>query len=658
MFHRCAAVAAALAPLLSCLLASPAAAAPRFEGWAPLGSYERLALQEGAAFRMAVPTRKRVVELSLRPNQVKSPRYHALRLDRKGRGTGVRGPKVATYAASLGSEPGSKGGFARLSFEPREQRVSGLMRVDGILYELSAQLARGDLVAQVREITAEELAELFHDCALALDAGLADGSGAAETSSATGEGTSGLREIELGTEADAAFVGQMGSVAAANARILAVVNLVNGIYESDLGLTNRVVVQRAWSGSDPYSSSDAYTLLSEFSKDFSRKVSTPHDDGQLFSGRDFDSNYIGRAYVSAICGDSSYAVNQAYSFADSKLSLIVAHEEGHNLGGSHVSDGVMASSLGAISPYFSPDSQTQIAAKVDSVTCLEPPAGGGAPSLDPVGPQAVGEVERLEIQLVASDPDGDPLTFRASPLLPGASIDPSGLFRYEPPLDTVGCSATEELLVELSVTDGAYTASEIVPISVSDLPTGATPALSDPADRSVEPGRTVGIQLQASDADGDALVFSALGMPQGATLSPSGAFSWTPDAGAIGTTTIRFEATDCTGRSAGQDVAIEVKDVVPPHLDSLGPNSGSHRSEVVISGRDFLGEAVEVYFGAKRGSVRQLADGEIRVSVPKPPKGTSAVEVRVVRDGTPSDNSLAFTYTSGGSGRGKGKPKK
>jgi hypothetical protein len=352
-------------------------------------------------------------------------------------------------------------------------------------------------------------------------------------------------------------------------------------------------------------------------------------------------------------------VNQAFNFADSKLSLIVAHEEGHNLGGSHVSEGVMASSLGAISPYFSAESQTQVAAKVDSVSCLESPAGGGAPSLDPVGPQAVREAERLEIQLVASDPDGDPLTFRANPLLPGASIDATGLFRYEPPFDAVGCSTSQELLVELSVTDGAYTASEIVPISVSDVPTGATPVLSDPADRSVEPGRTVGIQLQASDADGDALAFSALGMPQGATLSASGAFSWTPDAGAIGTTTIQFEATDCTGRSAGQDVAIEVKDVVSPHLDSLGPNSGSHRSEVVISGRDLLGEAVEVYFGAKRGSIRQLADGEIRVTAPKAPKGASVVDVQVVRDGTPSDNSLAFTYTAGGGGGGgKGKPRK
>ena len=53
---------------------------------------------------------------------------------------------------------------------------------------------------------------------------------------------------ESGTEADAPFVSQKGGVDAANATILSIVNAVNGIYEADLGLTNRVVVQRAWTG--------------------------------------------------------------------------------------------------------------------------------------------------------------------------------------------------------------------------------------------------------------------------------------------------------------------------------------------------------------------------------------------------------------------------
>ena len=138
VFRCSSASTAALALLISCLLVETASAEPRFESWAPLGNYERSAMGEGAAFLIAVPTRNRVVELSLRPNRVKSPRYQAVQLDRRGRQKGVQGPPVSTYAASLEAAPGTEGDFARLSYEPRQRRVSGLMRVDGILYDLAA----------------------------------------------------------------------------------------------------------------------------------------------------------------------------------------------------------------------------------------------------------------------------------------------------------------------------------------------------------------------------------------------------------------------------------------------------------------------------------------------------------------------------------------
>jgi hypothetical protein len=656
--------AAALVLPLACLCLSlgltpaPAQAAPPFESWTPLGHYPRAALREGSAFVLEVPTRAGLVRLSLRPTRVAAPGYHGVRLDAAGRRTGVGAPPVRTWAATL--EPAGPDDFARVSFEPAARRLSGLLRVDGVLYSLAAELARGDWAITVEEITEEELASLLAACGLeaheALEGG--DGDGATATS---GDGSAlGLLEIELGTEADAPFVAQMGSVDAANARILAVVNLMNGIYETDLGLTNRVVVQRAWSGSDPYTSSDSGTLLGEFRSDFSANVATRHDDAQLFSGRDFDSSYVGRAYVSGVCGSYAYGVNQARGFDDSRLSIIVSHEEGHTLGAGHTTDGVMASSLGSTAPYFNANSRGQIATRVDSVSCLAPAASGEAPSLDPVGPQAAREGETLEIQLVASDPDGDALAFGASPLPPGATLDANGLFRWQPAFDTAGCSGTTDQWVEFQVSDGGQVVSEIVPISVADVPTGAVPVLEDPADRSIEAGRTLQIQLRARDADGDALVYAADALPDGATLSATGTFTWTPDAADAGDTAIRFRATDCTGRSDARDVVVTVSAAVAPRLDAIGPDTGSHRSEVTIRGAHLRGTTVEVWFGSRGASLKRVTDGELVVSVPKAPKGATSVPVQVVRDGMAS-NSLTFTYADGGKGgggHGKGGKKK
>jgi hypothetical protein len=313
----------------------------------------------------------------------------------------------------------------------------------------------------------------------------------------------------------------------------------------------------------------------------------------------------------------------------------------------------MASSLGSTGPYFNVDSRTQIGSKVDSVSCLDPVASGEPPSLDPVGPQAVREGEALEIQLTASDPDGDPLSFDASPLPPGATLDGDGRFRWQPAFDTAGCSGTHEQWLEFRVSDGGQVVSEIVPISVADVPTGATPVLEDPADRSIEAGRTLQIVLRAADADGDALVYSADALPGSATLSPTGTFLWTPDADDAGDTLLRFRATDCTGRSDAQDVVVSVSAPLAPRLDALGPDAGSHRSEVTLQGAHLSGTAVEVRFGSRAASLQRVSDAEIVVSVPKAPKGATSVPVAVVRDGMAS-NALTFTYVDGGKGGGGG----
>jgi hypothetical protein len=349
--------------------------------------------------------------------------------------------------------PRPRGDFAKLTQLPGG-RVSGLLRVAGVLYDLASEPGRGEFLLTIREITPEELAAVLRGCGLESSAERLGEAAFAPGEPAAASASTALRETELGTEADALFVAQAGGSAEANARILSIVNAVNGIYEADLALTNRVVVQRAWSGRDPYSSSDSATLLGEFRSEFSAAVGTPYDDAQLFSGRDFESNVIGRAWVASSCGSYRYGVNQGLGLADSAIRVLVAHEEGHNLGADHSDSGIMAPTLDPDASWFSDPSRAQIAAYTATVSCLEAIASGAPPVLVPVGPQSVVEGGVLDLQLVASDPEGGPIVFGATPLLPGAQISADGRFVYAPPFTAAGCGGSKIVPVDLFASTG------------------------------------------------------------------------------------------------------------------------------------------------------------------------------------------------------------
>jgi RHS repeat-associated protein len=92
------------------------------------------------------------------------------------------------------------------------------------------------------------------------------------------------------------------------------------------------------------------------------------------------------------------------------------------------------------------------------------PTRAGAPVLSPVGDRSVVLGTSLVLQLAATDPDGDPLTFSASPLpLPiNASLDSrTGRFTFSPAGDQAGA-----LQLTFIVTDGVLTDSETITITV------------------------------------------------------------------------------------------------------------------------------------------------------------------------------------------------
>jgi len=86
-------------------------------------------------------------------------------------------------------------------------------------------------------------------------------------------------------------------------------------------------------------------------------------------------------------------------------------------------------------------------------------AAPGVPILEPIGDRTVNENETLIIQLNATDPDNDTLTFRtnAGEVLPSPIEfnETLGLFTWTPTFDDSG---VYEIL--FNVTDGNFTSSE------------------------------------------------------------------------------------------------------------------------------------------------------------------------------------------------------
>jgi hypothetical protein len=257
----------------------------------------------------------------------------------------------------------------------------------------------------------------------------------------------------------------------------------------------------------------------------------------------------------------------------------------------------------------------------------------------------VTESETLTIALDASDPDGDSLTYGATPLPQGASLTTGGVFSWTPLRSAAGCNATTQVNVQFTASDGSLSANETVPISVVDANTSTPPALSDPADRSVYLGQLVQFQLQASDADGDTITYSATNLPAGATLSAGGGFSWTPTTAQ--TADITVQATDCTGLSSTQSVQIQASPQPQPHLISLSKTTGWFGETITLTGTALSGNSVRVLFRAKEATILSLSDTQISLIVPKIKKKHRRAgfqPVTLIRDGVSADNALSFDY--------------
>src|SRR5205085_2240638 len=160
-----------------------------------------------------------------------------------------------------------------------------------------------------------------------------------------------------------------------------------------------------------------------------------------------------------------------------------------------------------------------------------------APVLAPIGSKSGSEGSLLTFTISATDVDGDALTYSASGLPAGATFTTAtATFSWTPGFDQAGTysvifmtsaeapTPSGTLVITIANTNRAPVLS---PIAIANA--NAPQRLAPFGTQRASEGSLLTFTVAATDADGDALTYSASGLPAGASFDPaSKTFSWTP----------------------------------------------------------------------------------------------------------------------------------
>ncbi|MDB4712819.1 hypothetical protein OAF43_01215, partial [bacterium] len=190
-----------------------------------------------------------------------------------------------------------------------------------------------------------------------------------------------------------------------------------------------------------------------------------------------------------------------------------------------------------------------------------------APTIDVMDPVVVSIGDKLSLQVVADDPDGDnaKLKYQLQNAPVGMTISTAGLIEWMVDVDSIGgtTKVTISVLDELALRPG-----KIWVVTVN-LP----PVLADIGPQTVEVGQLLTIKPSANDPEIGELVFNVVDLPSGAEYDVSSGFSWMPTEEQLGVYKVLFQVEDQQGSGDDELVVFTVtpKPNVAPTIESLEP---------------------------------------------------------------------------------------
>ena len=191
----------------------------------------------------------------------------------------------------------------------------------------------------------------------------------------------GTQIAELGCDADYEYFLDYGSAGAVQSRIDTVINTMNLQYENEVGICHTITTTLVrTSASQPYTSTDAVTLLNQFRNEWNaNQGGIQRDVAQLFTGKEINGGTIGIAWVGAVCSSYGYGVVQSdFNNNFSCATDLSAHELGHNWNAQHCSctSNTMNPYITCANTFHPSFTIPTITSFRDSINCLD---GGGGP---------------------------------------------------------------------------------------------------------------------------------------------------------------------------------------------------------------------------------------------------------------------------------------
>lgn len=289
------------------------------------------------ALRVILPIDNENIELFLWPHSIRAEGYRLIIQKADGSYEDVApGPERTLRGIPGGYVNGSVA--AMMHDEGLEARIQ--LSHDRIywLEPVAATIPNADASLHVL-YASSDVAGGDYTCGVATDMVEHDEESHVHDDSNQGGGTRGvdLCVTQLACDADFEYYTDRGSsVPAAQSRITAVINGMNPQYENEVGITytiTTILVRTA--EPDPYSSSDAGTLLDSFRNHWqSSQGSIIRDEAELFTGRNMSGSVIGIAYLNGICNSQAYNVVEDITPLSCRTDLS-AHECGHNWSADH-----------------------------------------------------------------------------------------------------------------------------------------------------------------------------------------------------------------------------------------------------------------------------------------------------------------------------------
>ena len=318
--------------------------------------YERLTLDPAAAERtvraggrLSLAAAQHRFDLDLQPHDLRAANYRA---EETG-GDGVR--RELTPAAPVHTYKGSVRGQskAQARFTLDGQTIEGMILTPEERYYVEP-LSKYEAEARATDFVLYKKSDVIEDAEAmcgTMDGQVGEALKGVEpqlAAAATTQAASGMwYEAEIATEADYEYVKVLGgSSAAADAEVISTMNMVDGVYETETGITFKIVYQHTWAAKPvnyPYTSTEnGGAVLQEFANYWNTSfTNVTRDLAHLWTGKNIvdengDTGLIGIAWISSVCAkpQQAYGVSQRMSTA-ARRAILAAHEIGHNFGADH-----------------------------------------------------------------------------------------------------------------------------------------------------------------------------------------------------------------------------------------------------------------------------------------------------------------------------------